>query len=84
MMEFFFVAHLQINRTAFSGLMNYGLGLSIESGGFDNQRNQNYEWNYGFQMVLNDTLHKAVRSSKGIDAQCSITGFETSGSLKII
>jgi hypothetical protein len=66
------IAHLHMNRTAFSGFINYGIGLSLQSGGFDNQRNEHYVWNHGFQKELNDTLQKAVRSFKGIDAQCSM------------
>jgi len=67
-----FIAHLHLNHSAFSKAMNYGLGISLELGGFDNQRNEHYVWNNGFQKELNDTLQKAVRSFKGIDAQCSM------------
>jgi hypothetical protein len=66
------IAHLFINQSAFSDLINYRLGISIESGGFDNQSKEHFVWNNGFKMESNDTLAKAIRSFKGIDVECSI------------
>jgi len=69
------IAHLYINQSAFSDLINYRCGISIESGGFDNQSKKHYVWNNGFQIEPNDTLAEAIRSFNGVDAECSVNWF---------
>ena len=63
-----------------SKLIHYRLGLSIQSGGYDHQYKQHYEWNDGYYLQPNDTLAKAVRSFKGFDGEYTakwITGTTT-------
>lgn len=66
-----FIAHLYFNQSAFSDIVKYRLGVSLLSGGFDNQFNNHYEWNNGFNLLPNGSLAKAVRSFKGIDGELS-------------
>jgi hypothetical protein len=65
------IAQLYYSEYSPSKPVHYRLGLSIQSGGFDHQFKQHYEWNDGYYLQPNDTLAKAARSFKGIDASCS-------------
>ena len=66
-----FIAHLYFNQSAFSDIIKYRLGVSFLSGGFDNQRNNHYLWNNGFELVSNDSLARATRNFKGIEGELS-------------
>lgn len=67
-----FIAHLYFHQSAFSDIIKYRLGVSLLQGVFDNQRTNHYEWNNGFDLVSNDSLARAIRSFKGIDAELSV------------
>jgi len=70
-----FIAHFYFNQSSFSNIFKYRLGVSYESGGFDNQRNSHYEWGNGFEKAENDSLARSVRSFSGIEGELSAVWF---------
>jgi hypothetical protein len=66
------IAHLYYTNTVLSDLISYRLGASLQSGGFDNQRNNHYSWDDGFVLTPNDTLAKAVRNFKALEGEFTV------------